>query len=89
MLSYIISKGSICIEGISLTIVESTKDAFKLTLIPHTLQNTLFGKFHIGRRVNLETDIITRSVVSTLRTIMQNKPDSFSWSEIDMASLSY
>ena len=89
VLSYIISKGSICIEGISLTVVESTKDAFKLTLIPHTLQNTLFGKFHIGRRVNLETDIITRSVVSTLRTIMQNKPDSFSWSEIDMASLSY
>jgi len=63
----IIPKGSVCVEGISLTIVERINDSFKLTIIPHTLQNTLFGRFEVGRRVNIETDVITRSVVSTLQ----------------------
>lgn len=90
---YIIPKGSICVEGISLTIVECTKNTFKLTLIPHTLQTTLFGKFEVGRRVNIETDIITRSVVSTMRALLPQQDKglskSLSWNDIDMLNLSY
>lgn len=97
-LSCIVPKGSVCIDGISLTIVERSADSFKLTLIPHTLKNTLFGHFQVGRRVNIETDIITRSVVSTLQSLMHthnfprkasNLPNNLSWSDIDALNLSY
>ena len=90
-LSCIIPKGSVCVDGISLTIVERTQDSFKLTLIPHTLKNTLFGQFKVGRRVNIETDIITRSVVSTLHSFMESKGNSshLSWNDIDALNLIY
>ena len=92
ILSLIIPKGSVCVEGISLTAIECNDKAFKLTLIPHTLQNTLFGKFKVGRRLNIETDIITRSVESTLKSIFGtkhnfNKP--LSRRDIDTLSLGY
>lgn len=92
MLSFVIPKGSICVDGISLTITERTHNAFKLTLIPHTLQNTLFGSFKVGRRVNLESDVITRTVVSTLKHISQYRAESSdnpSWSAIDAINLGY
>lgn len=93
ILSFIVPKGSICVEGISLTITESTHNAFKLTLIPHTLQHTLFGDFKVGRRVNIETDIITRSVVSTLKHILDTRgitnDTSLTWREIDNISLGF
>lgn len=91
ILSYIVPKGSVCVDGISLTIVEQTHTAFLLTLIPHTLQNTLFGEFEINRRVNIETDIITRSVVKTMSKILEsNSTNPHSpWDDIDAHSLIY
>lgn len=59
-----IEKGSVCIDGISLTIHEVQDFCFSLVIIPHTMQNTLFMNYKIGRRVNIETDIITRSISS-------------------------
>ena len=57
---YIAAKGSICVDGISLT-VNSVQDAeFTLNIVPHTQINTTLAKIKIGQRVNLEVDIIAR-----------------------------
>ncbi len=90
MLELMIPKGSVCVDGISLTIADSNEKGFKLTIIPHTLKNTLFGEYHIGRKVNIESDIITRSVVSTLHNIMNKRgKNALSWRDIDMINLNY
>lgn len=89
MLELMIPKGSVCVDGISLTIVDSNDKGFKLTIIPHTLKNTLFGEYQIGRKVNLESDVITRSVVSTLRNMSRNSKNALSWRDIDMINLNY
>lgn len=54
----LIEKGSIAVDGVSLTIVSCDKDSFQVTIIPHTSENTLFGNYSIGTRVNLEFDIV-------------------------------
>ena len=89
MLELMIPKGSVCVDGISLTIVDSNDKGFKLTIIPHTLKHTLFGEYQIGRKVNIESDVITRSVVSTLRNMSRNSKNALSWRDIDMINLNY
>lgn len=69
-LSYMVDKGSVCIDGISLTIHEVQDSSFSLVIIPHTMQNTLFMDYKIGRRVNIETDIITRSIANMFHKYM-------------------
>ena len=59
-------KGSITIEGVSLTIASVGGDRFDVALIPTTLELTTLGSLRAGDRVNLETDIIARTVVSYL-----------------------
>lgn len=61
-----IPKGSICIDGISLTIADVKEDSFELILIPHTMQNTLFGSYKVGMKVHIETDMIVRSIAHML-----------------------
>lgn len=57
---YISEKGSITVDGVSLTVNEVDGARFMLTLIPHTLQETIIGAYKIGSKVNLEVDIIAR-----------------------------
>lgn len=57
---YIAQKGSICVDGISLTVNAVDGGTFELNIVPHTLQETTMGEFRSGRRVNLEVDIIAR-----------------------------
>ena len=59
---YIASKGSACIDGVSLTVNGVTDTHFDVNLIPHTLQATTLGDYQPGQRVNLEIDIIARYV---------------------------
>lgn len=66
---YLIRKGSIAIDGVSLTIVDVTDDSFSVALIPTTLEETTLGDRAIGDLVNLETDILTRTVVDRLDTM--------------------
>lgn len=66
-LALIIPQGSITIDGISLTIASVTSENFSLTIIPHTMQNTLFHTYKVGRRVNIETDVIVRSIAHVLQ----------------------
>ncbi len=60
LMRYIALKGSICVDGISLTVNGLQADAFDLTLVPHTMQQTAFGDWQTGVQVNLEVDIIAR-----------------------------
>lgn len=70
-------KGSIAIDGVSLTINETTPDQFRLTIIPHSLTNTLFEEYAISRRVNIETDLFARYIDHLFGV---KKP---SWEEVD------
>lgn len=57
-----IQKGSITVNGVSLTVVESTKNGFSVAIIPYTYEHTNFGTFKLGSRVNLEFDVIGKYV---------------------------
>jgi riboflavin synthase len=59
---YVARKGSICIDGVSLTVNRIEGDAFEVQLIPHTLEVTTLGRLAAGARVNLEVDLIARYV---------------------------
>lgn len=59
---YIVNKGSVCIDGISLTVSAESADTFEVSLIPETIANTNFKYKKIGDSVNIETDIIGRFV---------------------------
>lgn len=66
VLRYIVAKGSIAIDGISLTIVSVSEDAFKVSIIPHTQsETTLVGK-KVGDTVNLENDVLAKYVEKLL-----------------------
>lgn len=62
LLKYIIKKGSIAIDGISLTVTEVTDTSFSVSLIPHTAKETTLGLKKVGDSVNLETDILGKYV---------------------------
>ncbi|WP_088227731.1 riboflavin synthase [Desulfosporosinus sp. FKB] len=62
LLSFILPKGSIAIDGISLTVVDVEHDCFSVSLIPHTSQETTLGIKKIGSSINLETDLIGKYV---------------------------
>src|SRR5205823_3633822 len=66
LVSYIIPKGSIAIDGVSLTIASVEADRFSVALIPTTLAVTTLGSLREGDRVNVETDILARTLVMTL-----------------------
>jgi len=59
---YVARKGSICIDGVSLTVNGAQGDRFDVNLVPHTLEVTTLGLLQPGSRVNLEVDIIARYV---------------------------
>ena len=57
-----VEKGSITVDGVSLTLVSVTPDQFRIALIPHTLQVTTLGRRTIGDPVNIETDILGKYI---------------------------
>jgi len=63
---YICKKGSICIDGVSLTINDAEESTFSVNIIPHTLKETIFSQYIEGRSVNLEVDIIARYMESLI-----------------------
>jgi riboflavin synthase len=60
LLRYIASKGSICIDGVSLTVNVADDTGFEVNLVPHTVANTAFAHTAVGAAVNLEVDLIAR-----------------------------
>jgi len=59
---YVASKGSICVDGVSLTVNRVQRDEFEVNLIPHTLEVTTLSRLQPGVKVNLEVDLIARYV---------------------------
>lgn len=53
-----VEKGSVCVNGVSLTVCDSEKDSFRVAIIPYTFENTNFKQIEAGTRVNIEFDII-------------------------------
>ncbi len=62
IMRYIVEKGSVAIDGVSLTVAEVFSDAFSVSLIPHTAGETTLLSGKIGRRVNLECDIVGKYI---------------------------
>ena len=86
-IKFVIPKGSITIDGVSLTIndVNKEKNYFRLTIIPHTISNTLFKTYTTSSRVNVETDMFARYVFN----MFNNKKDELSWDDIDSIMSKY
>lgn len=67
--AYLIPKGSVALDGVSLTIAALDADRFSVALIPTTLEHTTLGQLRESARVNVETDMIVRTVVHQLSTL--------------------
>lgn len=62
------SKGSVTVDGVSLTLVDVEDERFRVALIPHTLQVTTLGQLGVGGHVNIETDLLAKYVERQLQT---------------------
>lgn len=71
----LVSKGSVAVDGISLTVVDVTDDAFSVALIPHTLKSTTLGNKREGENVNLESDILGKYVRKYIGAISSSLSD--------------
>jgi len=63
---FITERGSVAIDGISLTVTEVAGDSFKVVIIPHTFENTILGNKSTGSSVNIEVDMIARYIANYL-----------------------
>jgi riboflavin synthase len=84
-IAYIVPKGSITIDGISLTVNEVNEDYCRLTIIPHTMKETLFKNYKKGSQVNVETDMFARYVAH----IISHQNKTLTWDEVDSISAQY
>lgn len=83
LLHYIAAKGSVAVDGVSLTVNAADDSGFEVNLVPHTVANTAFVHTAVGSAVNLEVDLVARYVErlmacdrqSNLLELPQNKPD--------------
>jgi riboflavin synthase len=71
---FLVYKGSIAIDGISLTIAALEADVLSVTIIPHTYRNTTLGGYRAGARLNLECDILAKHVEKLLRKLDVKSP---------------
>lgn len=88
----ILPKGSISVDGVSLTVVDVTQNGFWLTIIPHTLQNTLFKTYTLAQRVNLETDMFVRNTLAVLKHLDMRGNSGHSrtsWADVDRIQLAF
>lgn len=75
VLSLLPPKGSVAVDGVSLTVVDTDARAFKVMLVPHTLDHTTLGELKPGDRVNLETDLVIRFLAHYARSIPVPLPE--------------
>ena len=76
---FIVPKGSIAIDGVSLTVNDVNANSFRLTIIPHTMKETLFKNYKKGSKVNVETDMFARYVSH----IIAHQKEALTWDEVD------
>ena len=85
ILHLIAKKGAIAVEGVSLTINDINSNLTRLTLIPISMKDTLFGEFQIGRRVHIESDILARYI----DRILNSKNQTLTWQQADFYASIY
>ncbi len=68
LLRYIAHKGSVCVDGVSLTVNAVDAAGFEVALIPHTVEHTVFHALQLGMQVNIEVDLLARYVERLLAT---------------------
>jgi len=85
-MKYVVEKGSITVDGISLTAVSAGENEFKLYLIPETIENTVVKTWKSGTEVNIETDILARYVEQMLKYGKKNTPDKNGVNDINLMS---
>ncbi len=73
---YLVDKGSITVDGVSLTVVDAGDDRFTVSLIPETLARTTLGHRLVGDRVNLETDVIAKHVAKLVAAYLPQVQES-------------
>lgn len=83
---FLIPKGSVTVDGVSLTINEVIDDGFRLTIIPHTIKESLFGSYTLGHKLNIETDMFARYIFHLFNP---EKKKSVSWDDISKISALY
>ncbi len=76
LMPFMIAKGSVAIDGVSLTLAAVHDSTFEVALIPTTLKLTTLGQRTVGDAVNLEADILTKTTVATLQRMAQAKPNT-------------
>ena len=69
---YVVEKGFIAVDGVSLTVVKKSAKTFTVSIIPYTLANTVLKDKITGGRVNLETDVVAKYVESLLPTLQES-----------------
>jgi riboflavin synthase len=67
-MKFLAPKGSVSVDGISLTIVDSKKDWFSVSLVSYTLENTNLGKIKLGEKVNIEVDALAKYIFNILKS---------------------
>ena len=85
VIAHIVPKGSITIDGVSLTVNDVFESSFRLTIIPITMKETLFGTYKKGSKVNIETDMFARYI----EHILTHKKGALSWESVDRISALY
>lgn len=75
---YFVEKGSVAVDGVSLTIVEASDDGFSVAVIPHTAEVTTLGVRRPGDRVNIEVDVMAKQVERLVGAYLQQSPASTS-----------
>ena len=85
LMKYIPYKGSVCIDGISLTVNEVQQNRFKLTIVPHTAEQTTIAEFQVGTQVNLEVDQIARYLERLIKGAEQPSRSDISMSLLAQA----
>ncbi len=83
-MKFVVPKGSIAIDGVSLTVNDVYEEHFRLTVIPHTIKNTIFDSYKKGREVNIETDMFARYIYHIFK-----KEKDISWSDVDKIMASW
>lgn len=65
---YIATKGSVCVDGVSLTVNRVENTIFDLNIVPHTAAQTIINDYHVGSRVNIEIDVVARYLERLLQS---------------------
>ncbi|EAH9250909.1 TPA: riboflavin synthase [Campylobacter jejuni] len=84
-MKFMAEKGSIAVDGVSLTINKILKNGIRLTIIPITFKETLFKDYQVGRKINIESDLLARYIYAQL----QGKNKGLSWEEVERISYLY